>query len=147
MLSGSSPTPKLKPLEIIAAAKDEAERIVEDGRRGAGLPAEALAALQATVGEFGRTNNALVQELSMLADTLAAHRQAGQGVATHLASDELARPGSSGADGYGLASESDPPQMLAESPIGYWTRLRPTDNADDGATSLNGVTPAGWRMR
>jgi len=132
---------------IIAAAKEEAEKIVEEGRRATGLPAEAMAALQATIGEFGRTNNALVQELSTLTDALAVRRQAGLGAPTYLPAEGLSQPASPSADAYGLSSEGDTPQPLAESSSGYWTRLRSAEEPDHVATGLNGVAPAGWRTR
>jgi hypothetical protein len=131
---------------IIATAKEEAYRIVEEGRRATGLPAEAIAALHATIGEFGRTNSALVQELSTLTDALAAHRDAGQGVGTHLASDGSSQPASYGAE-YQLPSERDTGQPLAEPPTGYWSRLRPAEESHHDTTGLNGVTGAGRRMR
>lgn len=61
-------------LQIVTAAKEEASRLVEESRRSVSLPAGAVAALQATIGEFGRMNDALVQELATLAQALAAHR-------------------------------------------------------------------------
>ena len=62
-------------LQIVTAAREEASRIVEEGRRAAPLPSAAVAALQATIGEFARMNDVLVQELATLARALAAHRE------------------------------------------------------------------------
>ena len=51
---------------IIAAAKQEAHGLIEEGRYSASLPSDAVRALQATIVKFARMNSMLVEELSNL---------------------------------------------------------------------------------
>jgi hypothetical protein len=73
-------------LQIVTAAREEASRLVEDGRRSAPLPSAAVAALQETIEEFARMNAVLVRELATLAQALAAHRE------SQIASPTLLHP-------------------------------------------------------
>ena len=64
---------------IVIAARNEAQKRLAEGRRLASGHLEVLEALRANVGEFGRMNIALVQELSALGGTFVTRDLRSQG--------------------------------------------------------------------
>jgi F0F1-type ATP synthase membrane subunit b/b' len=99
---------------IIAAAKQEAHRLVEDGRQAASLPSEAVMALQSTIEEFSRMNNALVRELSTLTDALTAHHRSRAVPSESPQSEELAP--STGISVSGATTPPHPADTLVSPP-------------------------------
>jgi len=125
---------------IIAAAKEEANRLVEDAGNSGTLPSEAVRALQATIGEFGRMNEALVHELSILAEALSSRRASSGTDRASMPSDDLSQMDSGALPPLPpLAARSLPTEYEQNgggagdvpplSPTGYWGAMRTSRQA------------------
>ncbi len=130
---------------IIAAAKDEAHRLVEEGRHSTALPAEAVAALRATIGEFGRMNGALVQELSALNEAMENHRAVRQIDSVPVPPTRPSPlPGEESDEPPALADSTTPGGQTPEwgpppwAPTGYWSKLQPNRRTSSPSSGLNG---------
>ncbi len=143
---------------IIAAAKEEAHRLVEEGRNSATLPSEAVRALQATIGEFGRMNDALVQELSVLAEALTSHRDSRAGdppfaplkALSHMDSEGLSSSPPMEARPRVTESQQDGGSM-DETPLssstGYWDAIRTSRQAPGPRMGRHSAPGSRWRTR
>jgi len=142
-------------VRIITAAKAEAHRLIEEATDASSLPPQAVTALQATIEEFSRMNNALVQELSAVKEALASNRPSRPMGSQHTPSE-----GPSGAPFGESASPTErlswpeshranqsPSSTWPLSPDGYWSTLRPRRGAADGRVGRHSAPGAPWRIR